>query len=91
MRLRRMICFFLCFISLTGSASAEIIPIPWDQEIMDEVNEQYYIGEREYQDPSLHVTIEEGIFHDTSYLVARVKIAHPTQLRSYVTENRNLN
>ena len=91
MRLRRMICFFLCFISLTGSAYAEIIPIPWDQEIMDEVNEQYYIGEREYQDPSLHVTIEEGIFHDTSYLVARVKIAHPTQLRSYVTENRNLN
>ena len=37
------------------------------------------------------MTIEEGIFHDTSYLVARVKIAHPTQLRSYVTENRNLN
>ncbi|MBR1686511.1 MAG: phosphodiester glycosidase family protein [Clostridia bacterium] len=68
-------------------AQAEVTPIPWDLEVMNEVDEKYYIGEREYEDPSLHVVIEEGIFNDTVYLVARISIQDPTQLRSYVTGN----
>lgn len=89
--IRRLVCFLLCMGMLCGSACAEVVSIPWDQEVMAEVNEAYYVSEREYEDPSLHVVIDEGIFHDTSYLVARVKIADPSQLRAYVTENRNMN
>ena len=91
MMFRKFICVISCVLMLSSSASAEIIPIPWEQEVMNEVNESFYISEREYEDPSLHVTIEEGIYNNTSYLVARVKIADPTQIRAYVTENRNLN
>ena len=64
-------------------AEAEVRAIPWEQEVMADINEEYYIGEREYRDPSLHVTIEEGVYNGTSYLVARIRIADPTQLRSY--------
>ena len=86
--IRKQAAALLCLAALLFSvptSSADISPIPWDQEVMPAVNETYYIGEREYKDPSLHVTIEEGVYNNTSYLVARIKIADPTQLRSYVT------
>ena len=91
MMFRKLSCIVLCILMFCGCASAEIIPIPWEQEVMAEVNEAYYVSDTEYEDPSLHVTIEEGIYNNTSYLVARIKIANPTQIRAYVTVNRNLN
>ena len=39
---------------------AEIVPIPVDQTKMDSVKEEYYISDTEYQDPSLHITMERG-------------------------------
>ena len=39
---------------------AEVVPIPVDQTKMDPVQEKYYLSETEYQDPSLHITMERG-------------------------------
>ncbi|MBR6809875.1 MAG: phosphodiester glycosidase family protein [Clostridia bacterium] len=41
-----------------------------------------YLSETEYQDPSLHVTIETGRKDECDYWVARIKISHPSQLRT---------
>ena len=84
-RISKLMLAVCTMLVLFTESLAEIVPIPVDKVVMDEVNEAYYKGDYEYEDPSLHVTIEEGIFHDTAYLVARIKIADPTQLRSYVT------
>ena len=39
---------------------AEVVPIPMDKTKMDPINEKYYLSETEYQDPSLHITMERG-------------------------------
>ena len=41
-----------------------------------------YISETEYQDPTLHVTIETGRKDECDFWAARVKIGHPSQLRT---------
>lgn len=41
-----------------------------------------YISETEYQDLTLHVTIETGRKDECDFWVARVKIGHPSQLRT---------
>lgn len=91
MKLLKGIALALIFCLMVTCAHAEIVSIPWEQEVMPEVNESYYLSDTEYEDPSLHITIEEGIYNGTCYLVARIKIADPTQFRAYVTSARNLN
>ena len=61
---------------------AVVEPIPVDQDKMAEVNQAFYLSDMEYQDESLHITIEKGRIHETNYLVARIKIADPSQIRS---------
>ncbi len=39
---------------------AEVVPIPLDQAKMNDVNPSFYLSETEYQDPSLHITMERG-------------------------------
>ena len=34
---------------------AEIIPIPEEQKVMEEVDEKYYLSDSLYEDPSLQV------------------------------------
>lgn len=41
-----------------------------------------YLSATEYQDPSLHVTIEEGRYKDCDYWVATIEIADASQLRT---------
>lgn len=65
-------------------AGAEIEAIPVDLEVMPEVNEDFYTSETHYEDPSLTVDIQSGRAFDTDYLVVRVRIADPSQLRSHV-------
>ena len=67
-------------------ALAETRPIPLDLEVMPKVNEDYYTSDTHYEDPSLTVDIQFGRAYDTDYLVARVTIADPTQLRSYISK-----
>ena len=86
---------------------AEVVPIPLDQVKMAVVNKEYYISDMEYQDPSLHITLERGTWMapfrannkdkndkrvgemvGTSYLVARIEIKDPSQLRTAIGSKR---
>ena len=69
----------------------EINPIPMDQAAMDPVDPQYYLSDTLYEDPSLRVEISSGRAFDTDYLVLRVKIADPSQLRSHVEKSSDGN
>ena len=63
-------------------SGGRIVPIPLDLRILPEVDERYYLSETEYEDPSLSVKLTSGRRYDTDYIIARVKIADPSQLRS---------
>ena len=41
-----------------------------------------YLSDLSYRDPSIEVTIETGRAYATDYWVARIRIAHPSQLRT---------
>ena len=86
MRALRIVLIALLVLSMLilvpSEVSAQIIEIPIDQEKMEPVNQDFYLSDTEYLDESLHVTIEYGRAYDTDYLVARIQIANPTQIRS---------
>ncbi|MBQ8159815.1 MAG: phosphodiester glycosidase family protein [Clostridia bacterium] len=84
-RLFAPVAVLLLLLLSCSLALADIVPIPMDREVMDPINDSYYVSDREYEDPSIHVTIEEGEYLDTPYLVARIRIADPSQLRAYCT------
>ncbi len=46
------------------------------------VDQANYLSDLEYQDPTLHVTIETGRKDNCDYWIARIKIGHPSQLRT---------
>lgn len=63
-------------------AQAEIVELPLDAKEGMEPQDDGYVGEWEYTDPSISVKIESGNYKDTYYLVARIKIANGSQLRT---------
>ncbi len=64
-------------------AWAEEVPsLPVDFTPGKQTKPSSYISENEYKDPTLHVTIEQGRKYDCDYWVARIKIGHPSQLRT---------
>lgn len=65
-------------------ADAEIIEIPLDAKASSliEPYDAGYLSDWEYEDPSISVRIEKGRIYDTAYLVAYVKIANASQMRS---------
>ena len=68
---------------LAGAACAETVyTLPVDFTPGKTVDPACYISETEYQDPTLHVTIETGRKDNCDYWVARIKIGHPSQLRT---------
>ena len=72
-------------------AEAEIIEIPLDAKEKDYLDPQQdgYLSAWEYQDPSISVRIEKGRIYDTTYLVAYVKIANASQIRSAMAGRYN--
>ena len=65
-------------------AEAEIIELPLEAKASDLI-EPYadsYLSDWEYEDPSISVRIEKGRIYDTTYVVAYVKIANATQIRT---------
>ncbi len=66
----------------TPAPQGRIEPIPLDLAVMAPIDERFYTGPMSYEDPSIRVEITEGRAYDTDYMVARVKIADPSQLRS---------
>ena len=79
-----MLCCLLVLIpSGTMVASAEIIEYDLkDKKGVPLQADGYDLENLTYEDPSISVKIEKGRFMETNYVVAYVKIAGPTQLRS---------
>lgn len=63
------------------ASGGHIIDIPVEQTVMAPVNQAFYT-DNGYEDPSLKITVSEGRAYDTDYMVIRVKIANPSQLRT---------
>ena len=79
-----MLCCLLVLIpSGTMVASAEIIEYDLsEQKGLPLQEDGYDLENLTYEDPSISVKIEKGRFMETNYVVAYVKIANATQLRS---------
>ena len=65
-------------------AEAEIIEIPLDAAVKDLIEPQQdgYLSDWEYEDPSISVRMEKGRIYDTTYVAAYVKIANASQIRT---------
>ena len=70
-------------------AEAEVVNLPLDMKegIKAAIAPypQYYVSDWEYEDPSLHIKIDQGRVNDTNYLVAHVTVASALQIRSMFT------
>ncbi len=64
------------------SAGAQALALPLDDSPGFAPLQEGYTSDLSYRDPSIEVTIEAGRAYSTDYWVARIKIAHPSQLRT---------
>ncbi len=76
---------FLFLIPSAGSVGhAEVIEIPLEAK-PDDIplpQEDGYLSATEYEDPSISVSVTTGTMYDTGYMIAHVKIANASQIRS---------
>ena len=73
---------------LSSPAIAEVAPLPLDHTVPgNPAVESGWIGEEEYQDPSIHVTVEHQKVKGLPCSIVRIKIADPTQIRTAMSEN----
>ncbi len=91
--LKKLLAAAAAGLMLLGSGSAlagkaveptpeEALPIePRLEYYQREDGVDYAVG---YQDPTLEIHITEGRYLDTTWMAARVKIAYPAQLRTYM-------
>ncbi len=77
-----LIAGMLLLLSAASVFAEEVPTLPIDFTPGKPVNQSNYISKTEYQDPTLHVVIEQGRKDNCDYWVARVKIGHPSQLRT---------
>lgn len=68
---------------------AQSLPIDFSPGMMPDPNG--YIGEWEYSDPTIHVTIKSDRAYDTDYWVADIQIGHASQLRTAAAESFSSN
>ena len=82
--------FFLLFVylwALALPALSEEASLPLSFTPGPVPRENCYIGDYEYQDPSIHVVIEEGTAFDCDYWLARIKVADASQIRTAAPDN----
>ncbi len=84
LRLFKTVVFSLLVMLLfAGAACAETVySLPVDFTPGKAPSPSNYISDTEYQDPTLHVVIETGRKDNCDYWLARIKIGHPSQLRT---------
>lgn len=86
LRIIAIVLMLACLLVLVPSgaivAQAEIIEYDLKTKKGVEPQTQGYLSAWEYEDPSISVKIETGRIHETNYMVARVKLANGTQIRS---------
>ena len=82
-----MLCCLVMLIP-TSVASAEIIEYTLkDKKGVPLQADGYDLENMTYEDPSITVKITTGRFEETNYMVAYVKVANPTQVRSTMSGN----
>lgn len=84
MNLQKMAFFlvFACLCVFAFPAAGENASLPLSFAPGPAPQEQYYLSATEYQDPTLHVTIEQGRAYDSDYWVARIQVGDASQLRT---------
>lgn len=85
LRLGLILILLLCVMLLVPSgaivAYGEVVELPMDaKKGLKPMAENFQ--EWEYEDPSISVKIEKGRIYETNYLVARVKLANASQIRT---------
>ncbi len=68
-------------------AQAEILELPADAYEGLPPQKSGYLSDWAYEDPSISVSIETGRYEETNYMVAHVKLANATQLRTAMASN----
>lgn len=82
-KLLGIVALILCLALLPAALGEEKEPLlPIDFSAGMEPDPDFYLSDREYEDPTLHVTIEELREDGCDYWVARIKIADASQLRT---------
>ena len=82
-RLFSLLLSVLLMLSACGAAAEGLQPLDMDSTAIGPApKDECYLSDNEYKDESIHVTIEEGDWEDVHYFVARIKISHPSQLRT---------
>ena len=74
-----LMLMLLCGLTAVGEKTPSL---PVDLTPGKPVQQKNYISDHEYKDPTLHVVIEEGRKDNCDYWIARIKIGHPSQLRT---------
>lgn len=91
LRLIAILLMLACLLVLVPSgaivAQAEILEYDLTTKEVVAPQKDGYIEEWAYEDPSISVRIETGRIYDTNYMVARVKLANATQMRSTMAGN----
>lgn len=83
-----LLLVMLVFIpSGTIIAQAEVVELDLNAKAGVKPYAEYYNGDWEYEDPSISVKIEKGRIYDTNYVVAHVKIANASQIRSTMAQS----
>ena len=73
---------------ISSPAEAEIVPLPLDQLVPGNPPvEGGYLSETEYQDESIHVTVEYQTVKKVKCCIVRIKIADPSQIRTAMSKD----
>ena len=86
LRIIAILLMLACLLVLIPSgaivAQAEILQYDLIAKQIVAPQKDGYLSAWEYEDPSISVKIETGRIYDTNYMVAHIKLANATQLRS---------
>ena len=84
MKCRSFVLFVLLLLLAVPAAPAEDLqPLPMNSTaIAPAPSDEGFLSDREYRDDSISVVISEGEYLDVHYWSTRVKISHPSQLRT---------
>lgn len=80
---RPAICFILLLLLCQCAMADSLIPLRMDgPDAAPAPKDSCYLSPTEYLDDSIHVSITDGYWEGVHYTCARIRIAHPSQLRT---------
>lgn len=84
----RLLAVLLTMLLALPAYADEAAGLPITLDPLTPAPEENFIGEREYQDETLHVVIEEKEYLGSKVYVAWVQIAHASQLRTALSSTK---